>query len=161
MTRLLYSTKGSNISTQNLATICPKIYISSTQHQRRERKNKNDPKRVENSCKSVMLFHRGRSAAVNRGTVATCREVNTCAPESAVITCFSGSHRKNPHDSTSLIKYPKRRRKGNYLIVLHSKYMWMNTKGMKRGMEMQENDRPIWCPTYMLVIPFKILFPKL
>lgn len=147
MTRPLYSTNGSNISHQNLETIFPKIYISSTQHQCRERKNKNDSKRVDNSCKSVMLFHHGRSAAVNRGTAATCHEVNTCALESVIITCFSGSHRQNPHDSTSLIKYPKRRRKGNYLIVLHSKYMWMNTKGMKRGVEMQEKDRLIWCLT--------------
>ena len=80
-------------------------------------------KRVENSYKSVMLFHRGQSTAVNRRTATICREVNTCAPESAVITCFSGSHKHHPHDSTSLIKYPKRRRKGNYLIVFHSKYM--------------------------------------
>ena len=66
---------------------------------------------VENIFKSIMLFRRGRLAVVNRGTAVICYEVNVCAPEYVIITCFSGSHRQNPHESTSLIKYSKKQRK--------------------------------------------------
>lgn len=38
--------------------------------------------------------------------------------------------------------------KRNYLIMLHGKYMWINAKRVKRGVEMQGKDRPIWCPTH-------------
>lgn len=79
--------------------------------------------RLENSCELVMLSQHFQTSVVNHGTTATCCERDTYSLESTDITSFSSSHRQNPHDFTSSIKYSKRDKKGGLphrFIIINS-----------------------------------------
>lgn len=68
--------------------------------------------RFENSYELVMLSQRCRIVVMNYGTIVTCCERDTCSLEYVDIKSFSSSHRQNPRDFTSSIKYSMRHKKG-------------------------------------------------
>ena len=57
------------------------------------------------------MSQRFRTTAMNHRTTTTCCERDTSSLDSVDITSFTSSHRQNPRDFTSSIKYSKRHKK--------------------------------------------------